>query len=313
MSKKNNKNLKKVRAKINNTPVKAEATKKEESKVAKIDNKNVDKAAKAAANKAEKAEKQEKKYAASKARIEARNARKKSIMDKLLDCKKIKDSTPVKITLEERKAKAEARRITAYNRHIASIKRRCSRMKLNDGTTTAIIEAAKKQWDSAKSYNLSMVIDSSMQERLNKFAKDNKIKSCITCSTAFLHDVSPKLVEKIREDFDKATVYQYRTDNKSPFDEVLPYQKNEKKSKVGGATHSRKCSVKTNVNFYQWRRDNHLRKDLGYSWSEYYKAKRDGSLKKLVDKLSTATVAKPVNKKPTQVKEIKNKSTKKAA
>ena len=313
MSKKNKKNQKKVHAKINNTPVKAEAVKKEESKTAKTDNKNVDKGAKAAANKAEKAEKQAKKYAASKARIEARKARKKSIMDKLLDSKKTSDSTTVKTTVEDRKKNAEARRITAYNRYIASIKRRCTRMKLDKATTTAIVNAAKKQWDNAKSYNVSMVIDQSMKSRLEKFAKNNKLKSCVTCSTAFLYNMSSELVDKLREDFDKATIYQYRTDNKSPFDEVLPYQKKEKKPKVGGAPHSIKCSKNRNINFYNWRRDNHLRKALGMSWEEYYKEKRNGSLKKLGDESSSISVAKPVNKKPTQVKEIKNKSSKKAA
>lgn len=167
MSKKNNKkNLKKVQAKIGTTPVKAEAAKKEESKAA-IKNAEIA-AAKDDAKAKKKAEKkahEEAKYAASKARIEARKARKKSIMDKLIDSKKEKASEPVKITLEGRLKKQEERRNVAMARHIASITRRCKRMHLNDADTKKVIDIAKKQWDNATVYNITVVCDSILKRR----------------------------------------------------------------------------------------------------------------------------------------------------
>lgn len=167
MSKKNNKkNLKKVQAKIGTTPVKAEAAKKEESKAA-IKNAKIA-AAKDDAKAKKKAEKkahEEAKYAASKARIEARKARKKSIMDKLIDSKKEKASEPVKITLEDRLKKQEERRNVAMARHIASITRRCKRMHLNDADTKKVIDIAKKQWDNATVYNITVVCDSILKRR----------------------------------------------------------------------------------------------------------------------------------------------------
>ena len=108
MSKKSKKNLKKVHAKIDNTPVKTEGAKKEES-VAPTKNTEIA-AAKddvKAKKKAEKKANEEAKYAASKARIEARKARKKERADKLAGIQKTKASEPVKITLEQRLKKQE--------------------------------------------------------------------------------------------------------------------------------------------------------------------------------------------------------------
>ena len=288
MKKNKKKNNKKVQAKINTTPAKAEATKKEVSKIAKENNKTADKAAKAAANKAAKIEKQEKKYAASKARIEARKARKKDIMDKLLDSKKTSDSSPVKITLEERKKRQENRRKVAYNRHIASIRRRCSRMGLTDEQSNAIINKAKAQWDSAKQYDLVIVYESSPKKKtsLEKLVKDTGVKAaCITGSTAFLKEVPKDSVDKIRELLAGDTVYQYRTDKENLFE---AFKTPKKPSKKGGDPHSRECSKSRSINFYNLRR-----------------------LKKAEKEAIEET--KPVNKKPTQVKDIKSKSNKQAA
>ena len=288
MKKNKKKNNKKVQAKINTTPAKAEATKKEVSKIAKENNKTADKAAKAAANKADKIEKQEKKYAASKARIEARKARKKGIMDKLLDSKKTKDSSPAKITLEDRKKRQENRRKVAYNRHIASVRRRCSRMGLTDEQTDAIINKAKAQWDSAKQYDLVIVYESSPKKKasLEKLVKDTGVKAaCITGSTAFLKEVPKDSVDKIRELLAGDTIYQYRTDKENLFEE---YKVPKKPSKKGGDPHSRECSKSRSINFYNLRR---LKKAEKEAMEE----------------------VKPVNKKPTQVKEIKSKSNKQAA
>lgn len=291
MSKKNKKNNKKnFKNNIQNTPAKAEGIKKEESKVP---TKEEVAAVNRAKRKAEKKAKEEKKYAASKARIEARKARKKSIMDKLLDCKKSASPTQVKLTLEQRKEKQEKQRELSYNRHIASIKRRCNRMKLDEGTTNAVVDAAKKQWDAAKEYNITMVFVEGSREKLLKFIKDKDIKlPCITTSTAFLNHVSKDIVDELRVAMPEATIYQYRVDGKSPFDDVLPFTPKEKKSKKGGEPHSRECSKSRNKNFYNWRKER--------------KAIKLALLASKVD-------AKPVNKKPTQVKEIKPKSNKKAA
>lgn len=225
MSKKNNKkNLKKVQAKIGTTPVKAEAAKKEESKAA---TKNAEIAAAKddakAKKKAEKKAHEEAKYAASKARIEARKARKKSIMDKLIDSKKEKASEPVKITLEDRLKKQEERRNVAMARHIASITRRCKRMHLNDADTKKVIDIAKKQWDNATVYNITVVCDSILKKKkeLEKLVKDCGIKSaCITNSTAFFKNVPASVVAKLRDLVGNATFYQYRSDDKSPFEEA---------------------------------------------------------------------------------------------
>ena len=186
MSKKNKKNLKKVHAKIDNTPVKTEGAKKEES-VAPAKNTEIA-AAKddvKAKKKAEKKAHEEAKYAASKARIEARKARKKERADKLAGIQKTKASEPDKITLEQRKELQENRRKVAYNRHISSIRRRCKRMKLSDEQTNVIIDNAKAQWDAAKQYDIVIVYDSSPKKKteLEKLVKDAGITSaCITGS-----------------------------------------------------------------------------------------------------------------------------------
>ena len=59
-------------------------------------------------------------------------ARKKIIMDKLIDSKRGKASEPGKITLKDRLKKQKERRNVTMARHIASITRRCKRMHLND-------------------------------------------------------------------------------------------------------------------------------------------------------------------------------------
>ncbi len=297
MSKKNKKNLKKVHAKINNTPVKTEASKKEESKIARKNNEIADKAAKAAANKAAKAEKQSKKYAASKARIEARNARKKDIMDKLIDSKKTNAPEVLKITLEQRKKKQEERRKLAEARHIASITRRCFRMKLDEATTKKVVDTAKKQWNSAPAYNIVIVCDETLKkkEEIEKLVKECGIKSaCITNSTAFLKSIPKNTVEKLRDLLGDVTFYQYRTDGISPFEAagVAINSAKTKATKKGGAPHSIACSKARNVN--------------GYNLRKLKKAKKNEVEDVDVD-------VKPVNKKPTQIKSTKTKSTKTAA
>lgn len=260
MSKKNNKkNLKKVQAKIGTTPVKAEAAKKEESKAA-IKNAEIA-AAKDDAKAKKKAEKkahEEAKYAASKARIEARKARKKSIMDKLIDSKKEKASEPVKITLEDRLKKQEERRNVAMARHIASITRRCKRMHLNDADTKKVIDIAKKQWDNATVYNITVVCDSILKKKkeLEKLVKDCGIKSaCITNSTAFFKNVPASVVAKLRDLVGNATFYQYRSDDKSPFEEAgIDMSGNHNKHKKGGDPHTIECSKNASVNFYNLRK-----------------------------------------------------------
>ena len=328
MSKKSKKSLKKVHAKIDNTPVKAEAAKKEESNAANKTIENIKKRRAAdeekakkhaeikAAKKKAKAEKEEAKYAASKARIEARKARKKSIMDKLIDSKKKKASEPVKITLEERLKKQEEHRNVAQARHIASITRRCKRMHLNDADTKKVIDIAKKQWDNATVYNITVVCDSVLKKKkeLEKLVKDCGIKSaCITNSTAFLKDVPASAVVKLRELVENATFYQYRSDSKSPFDEagIDTSTDNHNKHKKGGDPHTIECSKNVSVNFYNLRKakkkDNETREKNTYNFRHGSKAEG----RKLRRGLKVK--AKAVNKKPTQVKEVKQKSNKQAA
>ena len=309
MSKKNNKkNLKKVQAKIGTTPVKAEAAKKEESKAAV---KNTEIAAAKddakAKKKAEKKAHEEAKYAASKARIEARKARKKSIMDKLIDSKKEKASEPVKITLEDRLKKQEERRNVAMARHVASITRRCKRMHLNDADTKKVVDIAKKQWDNATVYNITVVCDSTLKKKkeLEKLVKDCGIKSaCITNSTAFFKDVPASVV---------ATFYQYRSDSKSPFEEagIDVSAGNHNKYKKGGDSHTIECSKNASVNFYNLRRAKKKAKEAleKNTYNFRHGSKAEG--RKLRRGLKVK--AKAVNKKPTQVKEIKQKSVKQAA
>lgn len=317
MSKKNNKkNLKKVRAKIGTTPVKAEAAKKEESKAAV---KNTEIAAAKddakAKKKAEKKAHEEAKYAASKARAEARNARKKSIMDKLIDSKKEKASEPVKITLEDRLKKQEERRNVAMARHIASVTRRCKRMHLNDADTKKVIDIAKKQWDNATVYNITVVCDSVLKKKkeLEKLVKDCGIKSaCITNSTAFFKDVPASVVVKLRDLVGNATFYQYRSDDKSPFEEAgIDVSGNHNKHKKGGDPHTIECSKNASVNFYNLRKAKKKAKETleKNTYNFRHGSKAEG--RKLRRGLKVK--AKAVNKKPTQVKEIKQKSVKQAA
>ena len=317
MSKKNNKkNLKKVQAKIGTTPVKAEAAKKEESKAAV---KNAEIAAAKddakAKKKAEKKAHEEAKYAASKARIEARKARKKSIMDKLIDSKKEKASEPVKITLEDRLKKQEERRNVAMARHIASITRRCKRMHLNDADTKKVVDIAKKQWDNATVYNITVVCDSVMKKKkeLEKLVKDCGIKSaCITNSTAFFKDVPASVVAKLRDLVGNATFYQYRSDSKSPFEEAgIDMLGNHNKHKKGGDPHTIECSKNASVNFYNLRRAKKKAKETLEKNTYNFRHGSNAEGRKLRRGLKVK--AKAVNKKPTQVKEIKQKSVKQAA
>lgn len=317
MSKKNNKkNLKKVQAKIGTTPVKAEAAKKEESKAA-IKNAEIA-AAKDDAKAKKKAEKkahEEAKYAASKARIEARKARKKSIMDKLIDSKKEKASEPVKITLEDRLKKQEERRNVAMARHIASITRRCKRMHLNDADTKKVVDIAKKQWDNATVYNITVVCDSILKKKkeLEKLVKDCGIKSaCITNSTAFFKNVPASVVAKLRDLVGNATFYQYRSDDKSPFEEAgIDMSGNHNKHKKGGDPHTIECSKNASVNFYNLRKAKKKAKETleKNTYNFRHGSKAEG--RKLRRELKVK--AKAVNKKPTQVKEIKQKTAKQAA
>lgn len=317
MSKKNNKkNLKKVQAKIGTTPVKAEAAKKEESKAAI---KNVEIAAAKddvkAKKKAEKKAHEEAKYAASKARIEARKARKKSIMDKLIDSKKEKASEPIKITLEDRLKKQEEHRNVAMARHIASITRRCKRMHLNDADTKKVIDIAKKQWDNATVYNITVVCDSILKKKkeLEKLVKDCGIKSaCITNSTAFFKDVPASVVAKLRDLVGNATFYQYRSDDKSPFEEAgIDMSGNHNKHKKGGDPHTIECSKNASVNFYNLRKAKKKAKETleKNTYNFRHGSKAEG--RKLRRGLKVK--ARAVNKKPTQVKEIKQKTAKQAA
>lgn len=317
MSKKNNKkNLKKVQAKIGTTPVKAEAAKKEESKAAV---KNTEIAAAKddakAKKKAEKKAHEEAKYAASKARAEARNARKKSIMDKLIDSKKEKASEPVKITLEDRLKKQEERRNVAMARHIASVTRRCKRMHLNDADTKKVIDITKKQWDNATVYNITVVCDSVLKKKkeLEKLVKDCGIKSaCITNSTAFFKDVPASVVAKLRDLVGNATFYQYCSDSKSPFEEAgIDMSGNHNKHKKGGDPHTIECSKNASVNFYNLRKAKKKAKETleKNTYNFRHGSKAEG--RKLRRGLKVE--AKAVNKKPTQVKEIRQKSAKQAA
>lgn len=317
MSKKNNKkNLKKVQAKIGTTPVKAEAAKKEESKAA-IKNAEIA-AAKddvKAKKKAEKKAHEEAKYAASKARIEARKARKKSIMDKLIDSKKEKASEPVKITLEDRLKKQEERRNVAMARHIASITRRCKRMHLNDADTKKVIDIAKKQWDNATVYNITVACDPILKKKkeLEKLVKDCGIKSaCITNSTAFFKNVPASVVAKLRDLVGNATFYQYRSDDKSPFEEAgIDMSGNHNKHKKGDDPHTIECSKNVSVNFYNLRKAKKKAKETleKNTYNFRHGSKAEG--RKLRRELKVK--ARAVNKKPTQVKEVKQKSVKQAA
>lgn len=285
MSKKNNKkNLKKVQDKIGTTPVKAEAAKKEESKAA-VKNAEIA-AAKDNAKAKKKAEK-----------------------------KKEKASKPVKITLEDRLKKQEERRNIAMARHIASVTRRCKRMHLNDADTQKVIDIAKKQWDNATVYNITVVCDSVLKKKkeLEKLVKDCGIKSaCITNSTAFFKNVPAIVVAKLRDLVGNATFYQYRSDDKSPFEEAgIDMSGNHNKHKKGGDPHTIECSKNASVNFYNLRKAKKKAKETleKNTYNFRHGSKAEG--RKLRRGLKVK--AKAVNKKPTQVKEIKQKSAKQAA
>ena len=318
MSKNKKKNLKKVHAKIDTktTPAKAEAAKKEESKAAEI-KENIEKHRAAdtekakknaefnAAKKKAKAEKEEAKHAASKARAEARNARKQTAKDMLNGVKHTKDAAPVKMTLEERKKRQEERRKIAYNRHIASIRRRCSRMNLSDAQTDAVV-------NKAKSYNIVMVCDSfgDKREKLFDIVKKHSIKTaCITTCTAFLNSVPKAAVDEIRETFTDASVYQYA----EKCDLFGNYKKDDrKKPKKGGNAHSIECSKSRSVNFYNLRRLQKAAKEKVEKNTYNYRHGKKAEGRKARRLLKKENV-KPVNKKPTQVKGIKEKSNKQAA
>ena len=316
MSKKSKKNLKKVHAKIDNTPVKTEGAKKEES-VAPTKNTEIA-AAKddvKAKKKAEKKAHEEAKYAASKARIEARKARKKERADKLAGIQKTKASEPAKITLEQRLKKQEERRNVARARHIESITRRCKRMHLNDADTKKVVDIAKKQWDNATVYNITVVCDSVLKKKkeLEKLVKDCGIKSaCITNSTAFFKDVPASVVAKLRDLVGDVTFYQYRSDSKSPFEEAgIDMSGNHNKHKKGVDPHTIECSKNISVNFYNLRRAKKKAKETleKNTYNFRHGSKAEG--RKLRRGLKVK--AKAVNKKPTQVKEVKQKSAKQAA
>lgn len=328
MSKKSNKSLKKVHAKIDNTPVKAEAAKKEESNAANKTIENIKKRRDADAEKAKKhaelkaakkkakAEKEEAKYAASKARAEARKARKKSIMDKLIDSTKERALKRAKITLKERLEKQEEHRNVAQARHIASITRRCKRMHLNDADTKKVIDIAKKQWDNATVYNITVVCDSVLKKKkeLEKLVKDCGIKSaCITNSTAFFKDVPASAVVKLRELVGNATFYQYRSDSKSPFDKagIDTSTDNHNKHKKGGDPHTIECSKLASVNFYDLRRAKNKAKETREKNTYNFRHGSKAEGRRLRRGLKVK--AKAVNKKPTQVKEVKQKAAKQAA
>ena len=96
-------------------------------------------------------------------------------------------------------------------------------MNLNDVDTKKVVDIAKKQWDNATVYNITVVCDSVLKKKgeLEKLVKDCGIKSaCITNSTAFFKDVPANVVEKLRDLVGNATFYQYRSDSKSPFEEA---------------------------------------------------------------------------------------------
>lgn len=236
-------------------------------------------------------------------------------MDKLIDFKKEKASESVKITLEDRLKKQEERRNVAMARHIASVTRRCKRMHLNDADTKKVVDIAKKQWDNATVYNITVVCDSVLKKKkeLEKLVKDCGIKSaCITNSTAFFKDVPASVVAKLRDLVGNATFYQYCSDNKSPFEEAgIDMSGNHNKHKKGGDPHTIECSKNASVNFYNLRKAKKKAKETleKNTYNFRHGSKAEG--RKLRRGLKVK--AKAVNKKPTQVKEIKQKSVKQAA
>ena len=188
-------------------------------------------------------------------------------------------------------------------------------MHLNDADAKKVIDIAKKQWDNATVYNITVVCDSVLKKKkeLEKLVKDCGIKSaCITNSTAFFKDVPASVVAKLRDIVGNATFYQYRSDNKSPFEEAgIDMSGNHNKHKKGGDPHTIECSKNASVNFYNLRRAKKKAKETleKNTYNFRHGSKAEG--RKLRRGLKVK--AKAVNKKPTQVKEIKQKTAKQAA
>ena len=188
-------------------------------------------------------------------------------------------------------------------------------MHLNDADTKKVVDIAKKQWDNATVYNITVVCDSVLKKKkeLEKLVKDCGIKSaCITNSTAFFKDVPASVVTKLRDLVGDVTFYQYRSDSKSPFEEAgIDMSGNHNKHKKGGDPHTIECSKNISVNFYNLRRAKKKAKETleKNTYNFRHGSKAEG--RKLRRGLKVK--AKAVNKKPTQVKEVKQKSTKQAA
>ncbi len=143
--------------------------------------------------------------------------------------------------------------------------------------------------------------------------KDCGIKStCITNSTAFFKNVPASVVAKLRDLVGNATFYQYRSDDKSPFEEAgIDMSGNHNKHKKGGDPHTIECSKNASVNFYNLRKAKKKAKETleKNTYNFRHGSKAEG--RKLRRELKVK--AKAVNKKPTQVKEVKQKSVKQAA
>ena len=186
-------------------------------------------------------------------------------------------------------------------------------MKLSDEQTNVIIENAKAQWDAAKQYDIVIVYDSSPKKKteLEKLVKDTGITSaCITGSTAFLKNVPKDVVDKIRELLVGDTIYQYRTDKEDLFKDYE--SKHTPKKPSGNETpHSRPCSKSRNINFYNLRRLKKAAKEALGKSTHTFKPGSKAEGRKLRRKLKAK--AKAVNKKPTQIKEVKQKAAKQAA
>jgi len=189
-------------------------------------------------------------------------------------------------------------------------------MHLNEADTKKVVDIAKKQWDNATVYNITVVCDSVLKKKkeLEKLVKDCGIKSaCITNSTAFFKDVPASVVAKLRDLVGNATFYQYRSDSKSPFEEagIDVSTGNHNKHKKGGDPHTVESSKNASVNFYNLRRAKKKAKETleKNTYNFRHGSKAEG--RKLRRGLKSK--AKAVNKKPTQVKEIKQKSVKQAA
>ena len=120
-------------------------------------------------------------------------------------------------------------------------------------------------------------------------------------------------VVKLRELVDNATFYQYRSDSKSPFDEagIDTSTDNHNKHKKGSDPHTIECSKNVSVNFYNLRRAKKKAKETREKNTYNFRHGSKAEGRKLRRGLKVK--AKAVNKKPTQVKEVKPKSNKQAA